>query len=112
MVVTVQHLAAVFVLVMCLQVVAADSIVENASDQPVVINGRRLLVGQILTVEIQSGKSTGSVNMTHVRNVTNIQVRNGRNYYIIDNRSGTGIIYGRPVRTLDLVEGSRVESSF
>lgn len=111
MVVTVQHLAAVLVLVVCLQV-AADSIVENASDQPVVINGRRLLVGQILTVEIQSGKSTGSVNMTHVRNVTNIQVRNGRNYYIIDNRSGTGIIYGRPVRTLDLVEGNRIENSF
>lgn len=111
MAVTVQHLAAVLVLVMCLQV-AADSTVENASDQLVVINGRRLLVGQILTVEIQSGKSTGSVNMTHVRNVTNVQVRNGRNYFVIDNRSSTGIIFGRRVRTLDLVEGSRVENSF
>ena len=109
-----QHFAVLLVLVtscICLQI-AADSSVENASDQPVVVNGRRLLVGQTLTIEIESGKSTGSVNLTHARNVTDIQIRNGREYFVIDNLTGTAIVFGRLVRTLDLVEGRKVENSF
>jgi len=111
---TMQHFAVLLVLVsscICLHI-AADSTVQNASDQPVEVNGRVLLVGQIRTIEIESGKSTGSVDLTHVRNVTGVQVRNGREYFVIDNQNATGFLYGRQVRTLDLVEGRKVENSF
>jgi len=76
------------------------------------VNGRVLALGQITTIEIESGKSTGSVDLAHVRNVTGVQVRNGREYFVIDNRNATGFLFGRRVRTLDLVEGSKVQNSF
>lgn len=92
---------------------AADSTIENSSYAPILVNGQRVIEGQVVTIAIDAGKSTGSVNLVYTRNVTNIGIRNSREYFVVLNQSGgTGIVYGRTVRTLDLVEGRRIESSF
>ncbi|KAG0577707.1 hypothetical protein M758_5G168200 [Ceratodon purpureus] len=110
-----QGTAVLLALVMCcifLQT-AADSTIQNAAYAPIWVDGGRVPVGQVVTVQIASGKSTGSVDLAFTRNATGIQIRNSREYFVVVNQSGgTGIVNGRAVRTLDLVEGKRVESSF
>jgi hypothetical protein len=92
---------------------AADSTVQNAAYAPILVDGRRVYVGEVVTIEIESGKSTASVDLLYARNASGIEIRNSREYFIVVNQSGgTGIVNGRTVRSLDLVEGRRIESSF
>jgi hypothetical protein len=85
---------------------AADSTVQNAAYAPILVDGRRVYVGEV-------GKSTASVDLLYARNASGIEIRNSREYFIVVNQSGgTGIVNGRTVRSLDLVEGRRIESSF
>lgn len=112
---TIQDVALLLVLVVshiCLQT-AADSTIQNAAYTPILLNGRPLYVGQILTIVVAEGKSPTTMNVTYIRNVTGIRIRNGREYFVIDNQNGsTGFIRGRQVRSLDLVEGKKIESAF
>lgn len=92
---------------------AADSTIQNVSGANLLINGRPLFIGETLTVGIQVGRSTGNIDMSYVRTVTGLQIKNNRRYFVIDNQQGnTGTYAGRTVRTLDLVEGRDVEVSF
>ena len=93
---------------------AADSTIQNAALAPILVNGLLLFSGQVVTIPIEIGKSTASVDLVHARNASAIKIRNSREYFVIVNESGgTGVVFGRVVRTLDLVEGrERIESSF
>lgn len=92
---------------------AADSTVQNAAYAPILVNGNRVYVGEVVTIEIESGKSTGSVDILYARNASGIEIRNSREYFVVVNQSGgTGVVNGRTVSTLDFVEGRRIESSF
>lgn len=92
---------------------AADSTIQNVSGASLFINGRPLFIGETITVGIQVGRSTGTIDLSYVRTVTGLQIKNNRRYFVIDNQQGnTGTYAGRTVRTLDFVEGRDVEVSF
>ena len=110
-----QGMAVVVALVMsCIFLhTAADSTIQNAASSPILVNERYVTMGEVVTIQIDSGKSTSSVDLLYVRNATGVQIRNSREYFVVVNQDGyTGTRDGRIVRTLDLVEGRKVESSF
>ena len=93
--------------------VAADSTIQNVSSVDMKVNGKTLKRGQIVTIPIAKGKTGASISVSFVATISNIQIKNSRQYFVVDNQFNT-VDYGngKKDKLLDMMEGRLVANSF
>lgn len=107
----VQLALALGVLVMWL--VAADSVIRNASTAAVLVDERIVDVGENVTISLNSTHTSAAISISYTRTITNIKISNNKTYFVVSSQSGnTSTLAGQYVTTLDLVQSITIESSF
>ena len=92
---------------------AADSTIQNVSSVDMKVNGKTLKRGQIVTIPIAKGKTGAFISVSFVATIGNIQIKNSRQYFVVDNQFNT-VDYGngKKDKLLDVMEGRLVANSF
>lgn len=92
---------------------AADSTIQNVSSVDMKVNGKNLQRGQIATIPIAKGKAMAFISVSFVATIGNIQIKNSRQYFVVENQFNT-VDYGngKKDKLLDVMERRLVANSF
>lgn len=91
----------------------ADSTISNLSTSPMTVNDNTVAAGQMITVAMASTESSAAIDITYTRTITNVQIKNNKEYFVVANQDGiSATLDGNSVTTLDLVEATFVEQAF
>lgn len=90
---------------------AGNSTINNLSSAEVLIDGTVLASSSIYTVAVVEGSVT--VDLEYTRTITNVEIRNNKQYLIVKSQSGnTSTLNGFSVTPLDLVQAVHIETAF
>lgn len=91
----------------------ADSTISNLSTAAMTVNDNTVAAGQMITVSIASTESSAAIDIMYTRTITNVQIKNNKEYFVVENQDGvSAMLDGVSVTTLDLVEAAFIEQAF